>query len=117
MKLATLFAILSVISGLVAAWYWYQSTKPIVPPVLDENNVMRAMKWFTGVKEAADKTASANKRPPFGLPRRCSWALFRPSWRPQDQIRTRPIFPGRSGYSLSSLSLPIRLPSAIKTNA
>jgi hypothetical protein len=62
MRPTTLFAVLSVISGLAAAWYWYQSTKPTVPPVLDDEGVMRAMKWFNGVKAAADETASANKK-------------------------------------------------------
>jgi hypothetical protein len=61
MRLTTIFAALAVISGLVAAWYWYQSTKPTVPPVV-EDNVMHAMKWFNGVKDTADQTARANKK-------------------------------------------------------
>jgi hypothetical protein len=62
MNWATRFAALSVVSGLVAAWYWYQSTKPTVPPVLDDGGVMRAMKWFEGVKNASDQAAEANRK-------------------------------------------------------
>ena len=63
MKLAaTIFAALSVISGLVAAWYWYHSTKPTVPPVVDEGGVMRAMRCFEGVKKASDEATKANRK-------------------------------------------------------
>jgi hypothetical protein len=52
----------AVITCLVAAWYWYESTKPKVPAVVDDNDVMHAMAWFHGEKDAADKTAKANKK-------------------------------------------------------
>jgi hypothetical protein len=67
MKFASLsFAILALVTGLIAAYYWYQASKVEVVPLWQELGTIEPLgggdtHWIVGMLKAAQKSGALNK--------------------------------------------------------
>lgn len=61
-----IFALIALGTGLVAAWYWYASTKEQIDPAIykapDGREAFRMMEWVQNVMNAVTKASQLNSK-------------------------------------------------------